>query len=129
MMRGRMEDIHLEAGDVLLVLGPRERVTELRFSREVLLIEWSTHELPSHRRAKAALAIFAGVVAIAATGIVPIALAALMGAVGMIGVGCLNIRQGPPAPWTGRWPCWSPRPWPWAQRCRPRVVRPIWHSI
>jgi len=93
MMRGRMEDIRLEAGDVLLVLGPRERVTELRFSREVLLIEWSTHELPSRRRAKAALAIFAGVVAIAATGIVPIALAALMGAVGMIGVGCLNIRQ------------------------------------
>jgi hypothetical protein len=39
MMRGRMEDIRLEAGDVVLVLGPRERVTELRFSREVLLIE------------------------------------------------------------------------------------------
>ena len=93
MVRGRMEDIRLEAGDVLLVLGPRERVTDLRFSREVLLIEWSTHELPSRRRAKAALAVFAGVVAIAATGLVPIALAALLGAVAMIGLGCLNVRQ------------------------------------
>jgi len=93
MMRGRMEDIRLEAGDVLLVLGPRDRVTELRFSREVLLIEWSVLELPSRHHAKRALAVFAAVVAVAATGVLPIAIAALAGALGMITLGCLNVRQ------------------------------------
>ncbi|MFP6747984.1 MAG: SLC13 family permease [Alphaproteobacteria bacterium] len=93
MMRGRMEDIRLQAGDVLLVLGPRDRVTALRFSREVLLIEWSVLELPLRHHAKRALAVFAAVVALAATGIVPIAIAALAGALGMITLGCLNVRQ------------------------------------
>ncbi len=93
MMRGRMEDIRLEAGDVLLVLGPRDRVTNLRFSREVLLIEWSTLELPSRHHAKRALGVFAAVVLAAATGLVPIVVAALAGALGMIMFGCLNINQ------------------------------------
>lgn len=93
MMRGRMEDIRLEAGDILLVLGPRERVTNLRFSREVLLIEWSALELPARHHAKRALAVFAAVVAAAATGLVPIVVAALAGALGMITLGCLNINQ------------------------------------
>ena len=93
MMRGRMEDIRLEAGDVLLVLGPRDRVRDLRFSREVLLIEWSILELPSRHHAKRALAVFAGVVALAASGVMPIAIAALAGALGMITLGCLNVRQ------------------------------------
>lgn len=93
MMRGRMEDIRLEAGDVLLVLGPRDRVTNLRFSREVLLIEWSTLELPSRHHAKRALGVFAAVVLAAATGLVPIVVAALAGALGMITFGCLNINQ------------------------------------
>lgn len=93
MMRGRMENIRLEAGDVLLVLGPRERVEDLRFSREVSLIEWSVLELPTRHHAKRALDIFAAVVAVAATGFVPIAVAALAGALGMITLGCLNVRQ------------------------------------
>ena len=93
MMRGRMEDIRLEAGDVLLLLGPRDRVTNLRFSREVLLIEWSALELPSRHHAKRALGVFAAVVVVAATGLVPIVVAALAGALGMIMIGCLNIDQ------------------------------------
>jgi di/tricarboxylate transporter len=88
-----MENIRLEVGDVLLVLGPRERVEDLRFSREVLLIEWSVLELPARHHAKRALGIFAAVVAVAATGFVPIAVAALAGALGMITLGCLNVRQ------------------------------------
>lgn len=93
MMRGRMEDIRLEAGDVLLVLGPRDRVTNLRMSREVLLIEWSTLELPSRHHAKRALGVFTAVVLAAATGVMPIVIAALAGALGMLALGCLNINQ------------------------------------
>lgn len=93
MMRGRMENIRLEAGDVLLVLGPRQRIQDLRFSREVLLMEWSVLELPARHHARRALGVFAAVVAVAATGFIPIAVAALMGALGMILLGCLNVRQ------------------------------------
>ncbi|MFP6709292.1 MAG: TrkA C-terminal domain-containing protein [Alphaproteobacteria bacterium] len=124
MMRGRMENIRLEASDVLLVLGLRERVEDLRFSREVSLIEWSVLELPARHHAKRALGIFA---AVAATGFVPIAVAALAGALGMITLGCLNVPQAA-APLTARWPFWWPPPWPWAAPYRPRAALPIWHS-
>ncbi|MDP6564587.1 MAG: SLC13 family permease [Alphaproteobacteria bacterium] len=93
MVRGRMEEIRLDAGDVLLVAGPRERVMALRASREVLLIEWSAHELPSLHQAGRARLIFAAVVLAAATGLMPIAIAALAGALAMVASGCLNVHQ------------------------------------
>jgi di/tricarboxylate transporter len=93
MIRMRLTEIRLEAGDVILVLGSREQVRGLRLNRDLLLLEWSTAELPMTERANRALAIFAAVVLAAATGLVPIVVAALAGAFAMIPAGCLNVRQ------------------------------------
>jgi len=94
MIRARMSDIRLEAGDVLLIVGTRESVRGLRTSRDVLLLEWSATEIPDLSNARKAQIILGGTVAAAALGIVPIAVAAVVGAFAMIASGCLNIRQG-----------------------------------
>ncbi|GLQ19141.1 SLC13 family permease [Algimonas porphyrae] len=93
MIRKRMLDIRLEAGDVLLIFGYERDVAGLRRNRDLILLDWSTAELPDIRRAKAARIIFVATIAAAALSLVPIEIAALGGAMGMIAAGCLNIRQ------------------------------------
>lgn len=94
MIRARMSDIRLEAGDVLLIVGTRSSVRGLRTSRDVLLLEWSATEIPDVSNARKAQLILGGTVLSAAFGIVPISIAAVVGAFAMILSGCLNIRQG-----------------------------------
>ena len=93
MIRTRMTDIRLQAGDVLLIQGKPEDVDALRASADVLLIEWSAKELPAHHHAGHAAAILAGVVGLAASGVLPIVVAGLTGAAAMVALGVLNIRQ------------------------------------
>ncbi len=93
MPRMAMNDIRLEAGDVLLVAGSEEAIARLRGNRDVLLLDWSMAEVPRKRYAPRALVIFALVVALAASGLVPIVTTAVAGTFAMIVSGCLNIRQ------------------------------------
>jgi len=93
MIRTRMTEIRLQAGDVLLVQGSPDDVQALRTNQDVLLIEWSAAELPAHHHAKRAATVLLGVVVAAATGLVPIVIAGLTGAAAMVGLGVLNIRQ------------------------------------
>lgn len=93
MPRMAMNDIRLEAGDVLLVSGSEEEIARLRGNRDVLLLDWSMAEVPRRRYAPRALVIFACVVALAASGYVPIVTTAVAGTFAMIASGCLNIRQ------------------------------------
>lgn len=93
MIRKRMLDIRLEAGDVLLLFGYEADMRELRHNRDILLLDWSTTELPDIRKSLFARLIFGGTILFAATSILPIEIAALCGALAMIATGCLNIRQ------------------------------------
>lgn len=93
MIRTSMLDIRLEAGDVLLIFGYDKDVRELRNNRDVLLLDWSRVELPDIRKSIIARLIFAGTIALAALGLLPIETAALAGALAMILTGCLNVRQ------------------------------------
>ncbi|MCC9622653.1 SLC13 family permease [Thalassospira sp. MA62] len=93
MIRTQMTEIRLEAGDVLLVQGRSEDVEALRTIRDVVLLEWSTRALPRPFHARRAATIFLGVIALAATGIVPIMVSSFIGAGLMIASGALNLRQ------------------------------------
>lgn len=93
MIRARINDIRLEPGDVLLVIGRRNSIQGLRASRDVLLLEWSAREVPAKFHARRAAAIFGAVVILSATGAVPIVIATVAGAAGMLAVGCINMRQ------------------------------------
>jgi len=93
MIRSRMGDIRLVAGDQLLVQCEAEKLNTLRADSDVVLIEWSAEELPKASHALQAIAIFAAVVISAASGLVPIVIAAIAGAFAMIAAEVLNVRQ------------------------------------
>lgn len=93
MIRARMSDIRLEAGDVLLILGDQQDVQGLRINKDVVLLEWSASELPDVDLARRSLLIFAVTVIPVIAGWVPITIAAVAGAAAMVGLGVLNIRQ------------------------------------
>lgn len=93
MIRTRLTDIRMQAGDVLLLQGSPEAVRELRLNQDVVLIEWSAAALPAVHHARTAALILLGVVVSAATGLVPIVVAALTGASAMVAMGVMNIRQ------------------------------------
>jgi len=93
MIRTQMNTIRLEAGDVLLILGDIDNIRTLRADRDILLLEWSMQGLPDPRHARLAALVFATVVGVTATGLVPIAISAVAGATAMVASGCLNVRQ------------------------------------
>ncbi len=93
MIRSRMIDIRLRAGDVLLIQGQSGAINELKRSRDVVLIEWSAKALPALDNVRTATLIFAAVVGLSVFGLVPIVVAAFSGAAAMVALGVLNVRQ------------------------------------
>lgn len=93
MIRARLGEIRLESGDTLLLCGTPDALDNLRADRDLLLLDWSRTDLPDVQKAVYARIIALGVVIAAATGLLGILQASLLGAVAMVGVGALNIRQ------------------------------------
>ena len=93
MARQRLSEIRLEAGDVLLIVGNQQEVDAISDNPDLLLMTWAIRDVPRLKRAPHAAAIFAATVLAAATGAVPISVAALVGALATIVTGCLNLRQ------------------------------------
>lgn len=85
-----LHEVILQPGDVLLVQGAKDQLTSLKRSTEFLVLD-SSIELPSSEKANLALAILSGVVLIAATGIMPIAIAAIGGCALMLITRCLSL--------------------------------------
>lgn len=92
-LRERLADMRLRSGDVLLVFGADRAKSLLRQSHEFNLIEGIDESIYRREKASTALAVAAAVVAMFVTGIVPIVIAALIGALAMVLTGCLNVRQ------------------------------------
>ena len=93
MIRARLTDIRMRAGDVLLIQGQPADISALRVNGDVVLIEWSREELPALDHAKRASLVFLVTIGLAATGMVPVVVATLTGAAAMVGLRVLNVRQ------------------------------------
>ena len=89
---GDLNMIRLRAGDVLLVQGTGEAISNLKDSGTMLVLDGTTN-LPQTHHAKRALSIMAFVVLAAALGVLPIAVSALIGLGLMIATGCLSWRD------------------------------------
>ena len=89
---GDLNLIRLRAGDVLLVQGTSDAINGLRDSGSVLVLDGTT-DLPHTHRAKRALAVMGAVVLVAALGIMPISVSAVIGLGLMIATGCLTWRD------------------------------------
>ncbi len=82
----------LKPGDVLLVQGTRERLDAIKGAAGVLVLD-ATLALPHTRKAPIALLIMAIVVALAATKLLPMVLAAALGVAFMMLSGCLRWQE------------------------------------
>ncbi len=87
-----LNEVRLQAGDVLLVQGTRQAVAELRGSGSMLVLD-GTIDLPHTDRAPWALATLMAVVGVAATGLLPMSLSALCGVALMLATRCLRWRD------------------------------------
>ena len=86
----RLKDVSLQAGDVLLVQGHNSALREVKQSTELLLLD-HTITLPRTDKAVPALVITAVAIILAATGVLPIAIAALSGTGLMLLTQCLTL--------------------------------------
>jgi di/tricarboxylate transporter len=82
----------LEVGDVLLVRGPRAKLADLERGEGALLLQGGV-ELPRSSRAPLALLIVVLTIVLAATKMMPIALAALAGVIAMLATGTVRFDR------------------------------------
>lgn len=90
--RGDLGDIELAIGDVLLVQGSTHDIGRLKSNQSFLVLD-STVDLPDTDKAPMALGIMVAVIAAAATGLLPISVAAVVGVAAMLVSRCLNWKE------------------------------------
>ncbi len=93
-----LRNMKLEFGDALLLYGPRERINELTEDPDFLILSQAAYDGPEKQRPprwKPILAtlIVLGVVALALTSRLPIAVAAVSGVAAMIASRCLKVEE------------------------------------
>lgn len=87
-----LNDVSLRSGDVLLVQAEPEALNKIKSSNDFLVLDGSI-SVPHTRKAPMALATIVGVVGLAASGLVPIEISALLGCLVLIVTGCLNWKE------------------------------------
>lgn len=91
-LREKMEQTPLRTGDVLLVQGHLDEIAEIKRGGELLVLD-ATADLPHTDKAPTALLIMAGIIIVAAFGLVPIAISAVCGVLLMLVSRCLTWRH------------------------------------
>ena len=93
VVRRRLSRVRLQQGDVLLIAGSRKDIYSMREHSDVVVLSGSKEEIPLTTKAPIAMGVFLGVIGLAASGVLSIPVASIVGAVLMIATNCLNIRQ------------------------------------
>ncbi len=84
--------VRLEIGDILLVQGEPEQISQLKQSQGFLVLDGAS-DLPHTSKAPLTLVILFFVVALAAFGILPIVVSSVIGVLALVFTGCLNWRE------------------------------------
>jgi di/tricarboxylate transporter len=87
-----LSNTSLQVGDVLLVQGSSEHIAALKKRGDVMVLD-SSLDIPHSKKAPLALMIMVAVVAVAALGIMPIAVSSVAGVSLMIFSKCLNWKD------------------------------------
>lgn len=85
--------VKLLAGDLLLVQCAAEKLHDICDDLDLVLVELSIEELPNRNKILAAVLTFASVVFMAASGLVPIVIAAIFGTLMMIIIKVITLPQ------------------------------------
>jgi len=92
-IRSDLDDLTLQLGDALLLIGPREKLQLLERDPDFLLLTPLGQRPVDSRKAPVAAAIMLGVVVATLVGWLPIYMAALIGATLMVLSGCLTMEE------------------------------------
>ena len=93
ILRQRLDRIHLQAGDALLLQCSRDETGRILRSQDLIMTEEMSELHVRKNRALIALALLGAFIALAALQVIPILTAAFLGAVGMIATGCLTAEE------------------------------------
>jgi len=93
MISRQITQTPLQAGDILLVMRKSKNIDRLNDARDFLLIESSAQALPNRSRALWAGLVFLFTVISAASGLLAVTSAAIVGATAMLFGGAINLRQ------------------------------------
>ncbi|MGV0911031.1 SLC13 family permease [Martelella sp. FOR1707] len=93
MARTPFSQLRFEAGDTLLIGGREDDLRAMRGNHDILLLEHSAESVPPRDKALLASGIFAAIVILSATGLTPMVVNAVAGALLMILFGCLTLQQ------------------------------------
>jgi len=85
----KLGNVTLQVGDILLVQGARNQIAEMKKKGDLLILD-ATTDLPHTDKAPIALTIMGLVVGLAAVGILPIAISALVGVMLLLMTRCLD---------------------------------------
>lgn len=91
-MPAGIQDVRLRIGDVLLVQGSADAVSDLKSQSDLMVLD-ATRDLPRRRKAPMSLLIMAMVIGLAATRILPLSIAGALGVAAMLLCGCLNWKD------------------------------------
>jgi di/tricarboxylate transporter len=89
----RFTSIPLEVGDVLLIQGSPEAIGDVAASADFLVTSRLDHARRDTRKLPLALAIMAGTVVAAATGLLHISVAGMLGVLAMALTGCVQVQD------------------------------------
>ncbi|MDH3241958.1 MAG: SLC13 family permease [Alphaproteobacteria bacterium] len=93
VIRKGITDLRIRPGDILVVQASRADLDRVRASRDFVVMDGSAQSLPAPHLAQLAGIIFAATVISAATGLLPIAVAAFAGVALMVTTHVLPLRQ------------------------------------
>ncbi len=92
LLRGQLSQIPLQFGDTLLLQGPEQRLAQIPKDNFILMSPLALKALRTEK-APVALLVFAGVLALAAFGLLHISVAGALGAVLMVLTRCLSLEE------------------------------------
>ena len=91
-MHENLDEVRLLTGDVLLVQGSVEAIADMKRNGDLLVLD-ATTDIAHTDKATTALVIMAAIIAVAALGVMPIAISAVCGVLLMLVTGCLTWRD------------------------------------
>ena len=93
MLKDRVTEIPLLAGDVLLVQGSEESISNLKNNSDVVLIDWTRKYLPQKKKLIRSTLIFLTTIFAAASGFIDLATASILGASAMVLTNAISINR------------------------------------
>ena len=93
LLRDKLNAVRLELGDALLVMAPTREVEALRADSDFIVLGEVQEPSLHRRKVPVALVIVAGVVGLAAMGIMPILVSAILGCVAMVLSRCISLEE------------------------------------